>query len=165
MEKRLLFIRHAKSAWDNPKLSDHQRPLAPRGIKNCKTMVERHANLLSTYSAIYCSTAERTKQTLHYLQLNSAIAELTDELYSFDEDDVLSFIKQLDENKTSVILIGHNPAFEFAIEQLTGTHFSKFPTCAFAEVIVRQCAWKEIELHQHTLKLWDTPKHKELNPY
>ena len=29
--KRLILLRHAKSAWDEPALADFDRPLAPRG--------------------------------------------------------------------------------------------------------------------------------------
>ena len=28
-----MLLRHAKSSWDHPELSDEARPLAPRGVK------------------------------------------------------------------------------------------------------------------------------------
>ena len=31
--KHLMLLRHAKSSWDHPELSDEERPLAPRGVK------------------------------------------------------------------------------------------------------------------------------------
>ena len=31
MRRTLVLVRHAKSAWDEPSLADHDRPLAPRG--------------------------------------------------------------------------------------------------------------------------------------
>ncbi|MFO0986842.1 MAG: hypothetical protein U1F37_05685 [Alphaproteobacteria bacterium] len=31
MSRRILLLRHAKSAWDEPGLDDFDRPLAPRG--------------------------------------------------------------------------------------------------------------------------------------
>ena len=31
--KRLFLLRHAKSSWDDPDLRDHDRPLAPRGVR------------------------------------------------------------------------------------------------------------------------------------
>ena len=39
--KRLYVLRHAKSSWDDPARSDHDRPLAPRGRKAAKSMA-RH---------------------------------------------------------------------------------------------------------------------------
>ena len=31
--KHLMLLRHAKSSWGHPELSDEERPLAPRGVK------------------------------------------------------------------------------------------------------------------------------------
>ena len=33
MPKRLILLRHAKSAWDNPSIADFERPLSNRGRK------------------------------------------------------------------------------------------------------------------------------------
>ncbi len=41
MAKQLFIIRHAKSDWDDPKLSDHDRPLNKRGHKNAPEMARR----------------------------------------------------------------------------------------------------------------------------
>ena len=36
--KHLILIRHAKSSWDNIYLTDFERPLAKRGIKDALLM-------------------------------------------------------------------------------------------------------------------------------
>jgi phosphohistidine phosphatase len=33
VRRDVVLVRHAKSAWDDPSLDDHDRPLAPRGEK------------------------------------------------------------------------------------------------------------------------------------
>ena len=38
MTRKLLFLRHGKSSWSDPYLSDHDRPLASRGKKNAPQM-------------------------------------------------------------------------------------------------------------------------------
>jgi phosphohistidine phosphatase len=38
MKKILLLLRHAKSSWDDPNLSDSERPLNNRGKQNASTM-------------------------------------------------------------------------------------------------------------------------------
>jgi phosphohistidine phosphatase len=38
MSKTLLMIRHGKSSWDAPGLSDHERPLLKLGIERTKRM-------------------------------------------------------------------------------------------------------------------------------
>jgi len=39
--KTLLLIRHAKSSWDQPGLSDFDRPLNERGKKDAPVMAKR----------------------------------------------------------------------------------------------------------------------------
>ena len=39
--KKLFLIRHAKSSWENPDLSDFERPLNNRGIQNAPVMAKR----------------------------------------------------------------------------------------------------------------------------
>ena len=36
--KELTIIRHAKSSWDNPSISDFDRPLNSHGIQNATMM-------------------------------------------------------------------------------------------------------------------------------
>ena len=36
--KKLILMRHAKSSWKFPELSDHQRPLNKRGIRDAPRM-------------------------------------------------------------------------------------------------------------------------------
>lgn len=38
--KTLILLRHAKSSWDFPDLSDHDRPLNNRGKKDAPLMAE-----------------------------------------------------------------------------------------------------------------------------
>ncbi len=39
--KTLLLIRHAKSSWDDPELTDYERPLNERGKKDAPAMAEK----------------------------------------------------------------------------------------------------------------------------
>ncbi|WP_146066749.1 SixA phosphatase family protein [Candidatus Venteria ishoeyi] len=41
--KTLILLRHAKSSWDHPGLSDFERPLNARGLKNAPKMGRRLA--------------------------------------------------------------------------------------------------------------------------
>ena len=40
-EKILFLVRHAKSSWKDPALSDHDRPLNQRGKQNAPLMAAR----------------------------------------------------------------------------------------------------------------------------
>ena len=41
--KQLVLMRHAKSSWDDERLDDHDRPLAPRGHRDAPRMGKRLA--------------------------------------------------------------------------------------------------------------------------
>jgi phosphohistidine phosphatase len=44
--KTLLLLRHAKSSWDDPSLSDFDRPLSPKGIQDAESLGKYLNNLL-----------------------------------------------------------------------------------------------------------------------
>ena len=62
--KSLLLIRHAKSSWKDPSLTDLQRPLKKRGIRNAREMAERIRDLNLEIQKIISSPARRAVQTL-----------------------------------------------------------------------------------------------------
>ena len=62
--KTLLLLRHAKSAWSDPRLADHDRPLNARGERAAKAMADHFAQQAPRPDLILCSTALRTRQTL-----------------------------------------------------------------------------------------------------
>ena len=62
--KTILLLRHAKSAWSDPRLDDHERPLNGRGERAAKAMADHIARQEPRPDLILCSTAMRTRQTL-----------------------------------------------------------------------------------------------------
>ncbi|HMV23298.1 MAG TPA: histidine phosphatase family protein, partial [Saprospiraceae bacterium] len=61
--KELIFIRHAKSDWNNPLLSDINRPLGPRGLKDAPIMAARLRSLVPAVDHIVSSNAVRALET------------------------------------------------------------------------------------------------------
>src|SRR5690349_2015654 len=59
----LLLIRHAKSAWDRPGVPDHDRDLAPRGIKAAKRIGKELAARGLVPDLVLCSTAKRAQRS------------------------------------------------------------------------------------------------------
>ena len=64
MVKIILLLRHAKSAWGQPGLEDHDRPLNKRGARAAESMAEHIIHNAPRPDLILCSTAVRTRQTL-----------------------------------------------------------------------------------------------------
>lgn len=156
----LLLLRHAKSAWDEPHLSDHDRPLAPRG--------ERAAELVGVFLAqrgiapdlVLCSTAARTRQTLDRVLARvgatgssrsgaQPAAEVQHErdLYLAGEGSLLARLRALPDVRECVLLVGHNPGLEELARTLAGDGAAELraglPTAALVEFEV-PVAWRDL---------------------
>jgi phosphohistidine phosphatase len=66
--RQLLLLRHAKSAWDDPALADHARPLNGRGRAAARLMAAEMQHLGLTPDLVLVSSARRTLQTLEALK-------------------------------------------------------------------------------------------------
>ena len=73
--KRLVLLRHAKSAWNNPALADHDRPLNPRGRAAALAMARAVTELAP--DLVLCSDAARTRETASLLVEAGAIDGLS----------------------------------------------------------------------------------------
>lgn len=124
--KRVYLLRHAKSSWDDPALSDHDRPLAPRGRKAAALMASHIRDEGIEPELVLCSSAVRARETLERVQPAGEV-EVEDGLYGAGAADLLDRLRRVPDEVESVMLIGHNPA----IQDLAGVE-GKFPTGALA---------------------------------
>jgi phosphohistidine phosphatase len=164
--RQVWLLRHAKSAWDDPGLADEDRPLAPRGRRAAAAMAD-HLATLETPRLVLCSSGLRARQTLA-LVLPSLGAPLDvrvePELYTFDAGAVLARLRRLDDVAPSVLLVGHNPAFEDAARRLSADcdlrrrMERKFPTAALATIELPDGPWSAIADGAGTLVRFVTPK-------
>jgi len=167
--KRLFILRHAKSSWDNPGLEDHERPLAPRGVRACQFLAEYvRANGISP-ELVLCSSARRTRETLDGVA-PAGKHVIESGLYSAATGDLVERLHRVPDDVGSVMLIGHNPALQMLVLRLArrdsdaaGARAAierKFPTAALA-TLTFECAWSELGPGSARLAGYLTPK--ELN--
>ncbi len=134
--KKLILMRHAKSSWDHPTLSDHQRPLNKRGRRDAPRMGAFLKGQGVEIDAILCSTAQRTRETLAlFLEEFSFEREpqFLEQLYDADLRDYLDILSKLSDDLESAMLIGHNPTMSGALEFFTDS-YEPFPTTAIAYI-------------------------------
>ncbi|NND82994.1 MAG: hypothetical protein HKN50_11250 [Gammaproteobacteria bacterium] len=157
--RRLLLVRHAKSSWKFPELSDHDRPLNKRGRRDVPRMAAYLAKRNEPLDAIYSSSAVRA---LAYATQLAEACEVplieTSELYTFSAEKLLSFARNLPESQQGVALVSHNPATEIAIEQLSGQTFNKVPTGAIAAFDYAAPHWQQLAPQQCQLDYFMAPK-------
>lgn len=155
MERALFVLRHVKSSWADPGLSDHDRPLADRG----RTALGRLRRYLTEreppIELVLCSSATRAVDTLEGVRaaLPSAATVTTErDLYGASPATLLDRLREVPTDVRGVMLVGHNPGLEDLIRGLAGDGdpsaldqlASKFPTGALAEIGFDR-AWPQIE--------------------
>ena len=157
--KHLCLLRHAKSSWDHRELSDHERPLKGRGRRDSHLVGQA---LSINFDAIYSSTAERAQSTIKLVMPDAGIDEgllkSDDALYTFDARRVLAFIRGLNDRHTTVLLVGHNPAFTDLCNDLADAGLDNLPTAGFAKLACDVDHWRSVTDGCAELETFVTPK-------
>ncbi|OIN82315.1 SixA phosphatase family protein [Mycobacterium malmoense] len=157
-------MRHAKSAYP-PGVADHDRPLAPRGIKEAGLAGDwLRANAL-TIDAVLCSTATRARETLAKTGIDAPV-RYVERLYDTTPGIMIEEINKVPDDVTTLLVVGHEPttsalALTLADED-TDTAVAerisaKFPTSAIA-ILAVPGAWADLEPGQAALVGLQVPR-------
>ena len=147
--KTLHLLRHAKSSWDQPGLSDRARGLNRRGQKDAPRMGDALAHTMAPMS-IAVSPARRAQLTLEGLCDGwPALAELRhnteEDLYTFSWDRLFDWIAGQEENQGSLFIIGHNPALTDLVNTLTGEYrLDNLPTAGYMQLQLHIDHWPDL---------------------
>jgi phosphohistidine phosphatase len=142
--KTLVLLRHAKSDWAANK-PDRERPLTARGRRQAPEAGQWLAAHLPDIDLAVVSTAERAQETwrLANAAFDREIEQCNEsEAYTFNSYPLLGLVADLSESKQTVVVVGHNPAFEDLITHLTGQYVA-MPTSCLA-VIRGDNAWPSL---------------------
>ena len=151
--KELLFLRHAKSSWEWS-VDDRNRPLQPKGIKAISTVAQYWKKDFQAFEAIMSSPAYRALHTAtilaHEIGFPLSQVSIKEALYSFNSEDILRQLKQLDDSFSKVILVGHNPAISYAADYLSVKPTPEIKTADWISLTFAQTLWAEVANGQHT---------------
>jgi phosphohistidine phosphatase len=161
--KRLFLLRHAKSSWDDPRLDDHDRPLAPRGLRASALIADHVRQSGIVPDLVLCSSARRTRETLDRVRPSLGPAEvlLERDLYGASSEHLLQRLRTVPDEIESVMLVGHQPAIQelalrLAVEGPEALK-AKFPTAALA-TITFDGDWSELGQRGAELSAYVKPK-------
>ena len=145
--RSVLLLRHAKSSWKHPDLSDHDRPLNKRGKRDAPLMgrLLKKENLIP--DIIISSTAIRARANAESVAKASSYdgeIVLDKSLYAAGPEAYLGVIHALSDEYVRVLIVGHNPGLEELVELPTG-EIHLMPTCSLAHVKFRVNKWSEID--------------------
>ena len=151
--KSVLILRHAKSSWKHPELTDHDRPLNKRGKRDAPRVGKLLKNQHLVPEAIVSSTAIRARATAELVAKASEYKgegrggeiTLNNSLYVAGPQAYLDVLHHLSDEYVRVMIVGHNPGLEDLVEMLTG-EIHIMPTCSLAYVkLMGIQSWLEID--------------------
>lgn len=133
MGKRLSILRHAKSSWDAQGLSDHDRPLNKRGLRDAPKLGKLMQAGSIIPNRVISSTAQRAQETT---QLVTAPLGFKQEHLRTDRDLYLASAATLidvaagcDDDVEHLMLVAHNPGMTDAVNRLGDVTLDNLPTC------------------------------------
>ncbi len=160
--KIVTLIRHAKSSWDNSNLSDFERPLNARGRRDAEFMSKLLPSLLPDPGIIYCSKAERARETAQYFieSYNLPIEKVVYDygIYENGIRYIIKLLKQLPDELTNVTIIGHNPDLTAFGNAFSGTYFDNIPTCGILSIELDLNNWADFSHNIGKIKFYEYPK-------
>lgn len=149
--RRLILTRHAKSAWDDPQLDDHDRPLNERGRRSARELGDFMASRGYEPEEVLCSSSRRTQETWEVIAAAPLevrpLVRIEPGLYHASPDKMLTILRSA--SQPTVLMLGHNPGIaEFAAmlpaRLPTQPEFRRYPTCATLVVDFQIDSWADV---------------------
>lgn len=166
--KRLILLRHAKSDYPSG-VRDHERPLAPRGVKAARAIGATFVRLGYHPDLVLVSSAERTRET--WARARAAAPGLPEgrrdpRLYEASLHGLVNIVRETPAEVRTLLLVGHNPGLEMLAAELVGAGDaalrqrmgSKYPTGGLAAIDFAVEDWRDVGRGLGTLVGFHTPR-------
>ena len=163
--KTLLLIRHAKSGWDDPSLSDFDRTLTDRGKSDAKMMAQRMKQQSIDLDSFVSSPAKRAKKTakIFMKEFKKNVEEmlLIPDLYEASVNNFYSTIENLEDTRNVVAVFAHNPGITEFVNSLHCSPVYNMPTCAVFALKIKTDHWKDFHEAEKQFLFFDYPKNQD----
>jgi|SRR5215213_8641079 len=139
----LYLLRHAKSSWNDDSKLDFERPLSNRGREACAIVGDFIAENKIDFDLVLVSTSVRTRETVELVKDRANFrgeVRYDERIYEATTSQLLEVVSQVDNDRQSVLLVGHNPGIEDLIAVLTGEHVH-VATATFAKIKINATQW------------------------
>jgi phosphohistidine phosphatase len=168
VSKRLILLRHAKSAWDDQDIADFNRPLSNRGRKAAPVVGAYLARAGYVPDLILCSSAQRAVETMELVIAGwpkQPTIRKQKSLYLAMPREMLKRVQGCGP-EAAVMLVGHNPGIADLANWLCsegdvakrGALARKFPTGAVAIIDFEVEDWREVDAETGRLVEFVTPR-------
>jgi phosphohistidine phosphatase len=160
--KTIYIARHAKSSWDEPGLSDHDRPLIAAGIKKTNLVIDYLKAKKVMPGLIITSTARRAKDTallvadgLGYPQSKVIFEE---KMYHASPNSIMDELYTLEDGINSVMIFGHNPTLTYFVNQFLDPPIVNLPTSGLVAIEFDTGKWVDISAAKYRNRFTVFPK-------
>ncbi|MEQ6119230.1 histidine phosphatase family protein [Reichenbachiella sp. MALMAid0571] len=160
--KELYIVRHAKSSWDFPHLTDHERPLNERGKSTAPLMAEYVKKRIVSPNVFISSDAVRAYSTafefVNVFGVSQKEIIKEKKLYHASKRDWFKIIREIDDQFDSAMLFGHNPGLTDFVNEIAGGDIYNIPTCGVAGIHLEIISWKDVGAEMGKLEHYYFPK-------
>jgi phosphohistidine phosphatase len=148
--KQLILMRHAKAKSKFEGI-DFDRPLTKSGIDSIEALSLIFKRFLIPNPLFFVSNSIRTRETFFYLhqQFKKEEVEVSFEnsLYHASFEELLSFIKQIENTNEQVVLIAHNPGLNQLASVCLNNEMIQFPPSSYLVLEAPIEHWHDFNLN------------------
>ncbi|MGD8348291.1 MAG: histidine phosphatase family protein [Gammaproteobacteria bacterium] len=146
--KSVYLLRHAKSSWSDSGLSDRQRPLNQRGLRDAPEMGARFGARGETLDRVLSSPAQRAQSTAQLFceacGFPTEEIEIEPGLYFSGSGSIGDLILAQDDRVHSMMLVFHNPDITQFVNSIDyDVRIDNVPTCGLIKLIGDIAQWRD----------------------
>ncbi len=153
MKRFVTLIRHAKSDWGHPELSDFDRPLNGRGKRDAPFMGRKLAEKLGEFDTrvelMLASPANRAITTARVvadaIDYPAEKIETDPDLYLASSTELLHALQSVDDDIHHIALVSHNPGLTTLVNSIGSQHIPNLPTCGIMIIEADITSWEELK--------------------
>jgi len=159
--KTLYLVRHAKSSWKHPELTDRERPLNKRGKKDAPFMGKLLKKRGEIPQLMVSSPAVRAHE------IAKAFAEefgfkikkirLNDKLYLPAVNDFYGLLEEIPDNIKSLMLFSHNFGITDFANEISDIQIDNIPTSGVTRIDFESDSWNKIKGKRGKLIFFEYP--------
>jgi phosphohistidine phosphatase len=160
--KTLYLVRHAKSSWEEPGVSDADRPLIPKGLKKTKLIVDFLLKRETIIDLMISSPAVRAYETAKIIAagLNYPLnkIKIDRKIYDGYYDRILDIIYGTSNEINSLMIFGHNPTITNLANLFLHPGIESMPTSCVVCLSFNIDRWEDIPANEAIQEFVVSPK-------
>ncbi|MEI7499174.1 MAG: histidine phosphatase family protein [Bacteroidota bacterium] len=160
--KTLYLVRHAKASWEEPGVSDSDRPLIPKGVTRTKLIVDFLVKRETSVDLMVSSPAVRAHETAKIvaagLNYPANRIRIDRKIYDGYYDRILDIIYNTSNDINSLMIFGHNPTITSLANLFLHPGIEIMPTSCVVCLSFIVDKWEEIPSNEAIREFIVSPK-------